>query len=154
MTSCGHLLDQARSLCQKKSRPRNTDLKRATSTVYYALFHALAEQFADTLVGVKYRQTPAWVRVYRSLDHGKARQEFKRIFALEQRGVVAQVAWTFIELQELRHFADYDPRPSELSRFGVIALLRRTEAVIVDMERVSPEEWRELATAILLRDRK
>ena len=55
-------------------RPRQSDLKRAISTAYYALHHALAREAADLLVGKGVsRSTDAWVQVHRSLEHGFAK---------------------------------------------------------------------------------
>ena len=149
-----HLLDQAVLLARRGKRPRDTDLKRAVSTVYYALFHAIAEEGADTLIGVRQRKTTARVRAYRSLDHSKAKREFKKMIQVERKGVVLQLASLFLELQELRHYADYDPRPSELSRIGVFALIKRTGAVVEAFISITPEIWRDIATALLLRDRQ
>jgi hypothetical protein len=46
------LLDTARKLLDlSERRPSQTDLKRSLSTCYYAFFHALARNCADTLIG-------------------------------------------------------------------------------------------------------
>ncbi len=163
MSSAIHLLDQARSLCRRRGRARNADLKRATSTIYYALFHALAGEFADTLIGSKHRLTEPWIRVYRALDHSKARQEFRRLssvgynkpkFDSISEKFLFEVAILFVELQELRHFADYDPRPSELSREGVVQFAMRVDGILEVFDLINQDNWRELATAVLLKERK
>jgi len=155
VTSPSHLLDQVRLLQRRGRRPRNADLKRATSTLYYALFHALAHRCANTLIGQKHRQSEAWVRVYRSLDHGKARSEFKRITQIHKHGAVLQLAILFVELQELRHYADYDPGPSQLTRLGVQAYLKLADAVLEALNsHIEPAEWREIAVSLLFKDRK
>jgi uncharacterized protein (UPF0332 family) len=47
------LIVTARKLAKASpKKPRQADLKRAVSTAYYALFHALAKNAADQLVGV------------------------------------------------------------------------------------------------------
>ena len=60
----------------RPGRPRETDLRRAISTAYYAVFHCLAAYGADTLVGGpgSNRDLRAWNRMYRSLEHGIARR--------------------------------------------------------------------------------
>lgn len=153
MTSHSDLLDQVRWLASRGRRPRHADLKRATSTAYYALFHALAERFANELVGRRHRQTVAWGKVYRALDHGKARQEFKRLLPTVGPGVVQELAILFVELQELRHLADYDPGPSRLTRIGVQQYRMRAEAVIEAFDFLSSEGWRDIATTVLFRER-
>ena len=46
------LLATARRLAKASpQKPRQSDLKRAISTAYYALFHAMARNAADMLVG-------------------------------------------------------------------------------------------------------
>ena len=46
----------------QRSNPRQSDLKRAMSTAYYAVFHALCRNCADSLVGKTRvsRSQPAW----------------------------------------------------------------------------------------------
>ena len=55
--------------------PKQSDLKRALSTAYFAMFHALCRNCADTLVGkVKARRSQgAWIQAYRAMDLGRAR---------------------------------------------------------------------------------
>jgi hypothetical protein len=154
VTSPRHLLDQVRLLERRGRRRRNADLKRATSTLYYVLFHALAHQCANTLIGQKHRQSEAWVRVYRALDHGKARTEFKRIALIKDLAVLWQVAKLFIDLQDLRHHADYDPGPSRLSAMGVEEYYKLVNEALAAMDAVPAETWREIVTIILLKDRK
>ena len=59
------------------THPTQAAVRRAVSDAYYAAFHALAASNADTLIGVAQDQltTGAWVRVYRGLDHGRARAQ-------------------------------------------------------------------------------
>ncbi|MDE2760139.1 MAG: hypothetical protein OXH90_07575 [Paracoccaceae bacterium] len=88
------------------------NLKRALSTAYYAMFHALCRNCADSFVGTEEdnRSQRAWEHAYRVLDHKPTKnrcndQEFKRSFP---EGV-QDFARKFIELQEKRHDADYNP---------------------------------------------
>jgi hypothetical protein len=69
------LIVTARRLARANpNRPRQADLRRAVSTAYYAVFHALARQCADRFVGTGHnRSRPAWQQVYRALDHGFAK---------------------------------------------------------------------------------
>jgi hypothetical protein len=63
------LIATARKLAKASpQKPRQADLKRAVSTAYYALFHALAKDAADMLVGVgPSRPDKAWTQTYRAL---------------------------------------------------------------------------------------
>ena len=61
-------------------------LRRAVSTIYYAAFTCLANVCADKLVGQYHRLDDvgkrAWVQVYRSVDHGKAKSRCKNNVAM------------------------------------------------------------------------
>ena len=63
----------------RKGRPRETNLRRAVSTSYYALFHCLAACCADVIVGGTRanRSHSAWNHAYRALNHGTARDQCK-----------------------------------------------------------------------------
>ena len=52
----------------------DTDIRRAISTAYYALFHTLAASNADLIAGQpgSNRSAHAWDRAYRRLEHGRA----------------------------------------------------------------------------------
>ena len=116
-----HLLDQADHLTawQAVGRPRSTDLRRAVSAAYYALFHTLTAAAAAQL-----NAHPGIRRLLvRQYAHAQMR-DVARQFANGSGGVAAQavrffgaipaelrdVAKAFLELQTARHAADYDPR--------------------------------------------
>ena len=78
------LLETANSLlkiCDSARRPRETDLRRAVSTAYYAMFHILCANNANMLVGGESadRSSPAWTQVYRGLNHLDAQRKCKKI---------------------------------------------------------------------------
>ena len=67
------LIETARRLADSAVvLPTQTDLRRAVSAAYYALFHCLARTAADLLTGSS-TDSPEWHQVYRALEHGKAR---------------------------------------------------------------------------------
>ncbi len=92
------------------TQPLQDSLRRAVSTAYYAMFHALASSNADCLVGTPHDPLTehAWTRIYRGLNHNTARRNL-----LQDQGLfslpVRQFAAEFAQLQDLRHQADYDP---------------------------------------------
>lgn len=141
-------------LAKRGKRPRSADLKRALSTTYYALFHWLCRANADALCGLRQRQSEAWVQTYRALDHAKAKRAFKRLQEQQTDGALVALAELFVELQELRHHSDYDPGPCRLSRLGVFALIRRTEAFFESGRRLAPDAVHGLAVRLLLHDRR
>src|SRR5947207_2881447 len=65
-----HLFEQADKLSSSASgAPRQADLRRAISSAYYGIFHAVMTAAADQFVGVTKRSTSRYGLVYRSVDH-------------------------------------------------------------------------------------
>ena len=96
-----------------RGRPRQANLCRATSTAYYAMFHCLATCCADTLVGGSGadRSKTAWRQPYRALEHGTVRRRCSRNDTIREFPIEIQdFAEKFIDMQEKRHRADYDPQ--------------------------------------------
>jgi len=118
-------------------RPRQTDLRRAVSTLYYALFHLLAQH------GAKLVSTRAALRfqIARKFDHAKMKavsNEFKKgevlpYFKTQLDSIpieLAQLAELFVRLQEARHQADYDTHSdSNISKAEVTGLLEETKSI-------------------------
>ena len=105
---------------KRKGAPNQASLRRAVSTAYYALFHALVAKGADTLVGKTKRKTPRYSLVYRAFEHARMRQGCEAIdkSVLPSRvqtalGIASasqelrDVAVVFVTLQKRRHWADY-----------------------------------------------
>ena len=139
-----------------RGRPLETNLRRAISTAYYALFHCLAECCADMIVGGPgaNRNRAAWLRVYRALQHGTARDrclERNAIanFSAELRGF-AQV---FADMQPLRNSADYDP-DAEFSRNAVIQYINESENAIRLFPNASITDRRAFAVHVLVSARR
>ncbi len=140
--------------------PTSGARRRAASTAYYALFHRLCELCAWILMGVPDREpTPSYRRAYRALDHGKVREALARSDEFR-----AQIGAAFLELQDIREWADYSstPHPND-------AQTRLREAFSVEEARASVERAREaiaridqldlgatrrLATLLLVRERR
>ena len=94
---------------------REIQLRRAVSTAYYALFHCLSENCADLLAGrmKDKRHNEEWLRVYRSLNHSKTRNRCRSQASFAHVPLpIRDFAEQFVELQRLRHEADYNPSAS------------------------------------------
>jgi hypothetical protein len=128
------LIATARKLARSSPRrPRQADLKRAVSTAYYALFHAVAKDAADMLVGVgPNRPEKAWTHVYRSLQHGEARTACEAVRNLDFPAAIIACAEVFVTLQQERHDADYNPDHRVL-RADAIAAIDLAEKAIEDL---------------------
>ena len=108
-----NLLETAEVLAEAGTgKPRQSNLRRAVSTIYYALFHCLANCCADMFIGTAgaQRNDEAWLHVYRALDHGSARNRCENSKSIQQLPQeIRNFAAEFCSLQEKRHAADYDP---------------------------------------------
>lgn len=114
------LLEQANQLATLDTRrPKQASLRRSVSASYYALFHLLSFESAQSFAkGFEFQ-----ARISRTLNHG----DMKKVSALfandklpksvQPPGGVGSftipadlktVANTFVELQQARHEADYD----------------------------------------------
>lgn len=102
--------------------PSQADIRKAISCAYSAVFHALACEAADMLVGkpIEGRSNKAWVEVYRGLGHGTCQDACRKSKNIDFPDGIANFAGAFVQLQDARKRADYDPiaRPSsEIARF-------------------------------------
>lgn len=121
-----HLFEQAEKLVAPPSAgpPRQVDLRRAISAVYYGIFHFCLAAAADEFVGVTQRATSRYTLVYRSIDHKtlkdlcaeakKPTPPAKYLPYIPLGGFDSNIrafSTAAIELQEKRHLADYNPQP-------------------------------------------
>jgi uncharacterized protein (UPF0332 family) len=119
-----HFFEQAERLTVPASAgaPRQVDLRRAISSVYYGVFHATLTAAADQFVGVTKRSTDRYALAYRSVDHNTLRSlclELKNQNVSPRIGRhsppkgfgpnIQAFAAAVLELQEKRLAADYDP---------------------------------------------
>ena len=136
----------------QEGSPRWVARSRAVSTAYYALFHAVAELCARELVGAR-RPWPPFRHVYRSLDHAQAR----RVFYAVQREAgsseeAKKIAGAFVDIQELRHDADYDPG-FRISGIDVATVLARVERAVHLLDQLEPAERKFLSARLIGRTR-
>ena len=138
-----------------RGRPRQTELRRAVSCAYYALFHALARCCANALVGNRRatRSQPAWRQVYRALEHGPARQRCSSQDMNKFPLRIQEFAEKFVEMQRERHAADYDPE-ANFSRSDVIQWIEEAGRTIARFNRASAKDRRAFAVYVLFRNRQ
>ena len=153
-----YLVDIARGLATgaisgSRGRPRQTDLCRAVSASYYALFHALAQSNADMLVGSTNRRRPTWQQTYRAPEHSEAR---RRCGNLEQMRAfppgIQGFGENFVDMQSLRHAADYAP-DTQFTRLQVLDIISIAEVSIAALDSADRESRHSFAIYILLRQR-
>ena len=155
------LLETANSLlkiCDNAGRPRETDLRRAVSTAYYAMFHILCDNIANMLVGGTGtdRSDKAWKQVYRALNHADAKRKCKRIYQPNKTygfpDELKVFAAQFHDMQEARHNADYNP-DCRLQKQDVRVSLEEVSIVIADFKNVSPKDRTAFAVWLLFNQR-
>jgi hypothetical protein len=108
------LFEQAdRLLAPTAEEPRSTDLRRALSAAYYAVFHFIVTEGADLFFG---RGSSQYVMAYRSVDHAWLRSLCDQLRGLSKAkkpphapgvgffGDVVKFATTVAELQEIAAF--------------------------------------------------
>lgn len=119
MIDPNQLLDVAAELARTPHRgaPRQANLRRSVSTAYYALFHCMVGAATDLLAGVNARGTRRHLAIYRSFEHGRMADVCQKVSKgniCNEADVrfnigIQECAAAFVELQEARHVADYDP---------------------------------------------
>ena len=137
-------------------KPRQSDLRRAVSTAYYALFHALCRNCADALIGTvgANRSEPAWSQAYRSVNHGQARDRFRNGTVMAKFSPdIQDFGNVFLDAQRKRHSADYDPS-YRAAKAAVLTDIGSAEAAIGKLRSASMKDRRALAPWVTLVDRK
>lgn len=136
-----------------RGRPRQTDLCRAVSSAYYAMFHTLARCGADLLAGAGHsnRSQSAWGQTYRALEHGQAKNRcLNRPLVSQFPPAIQEFANCFAEMQRHRHYADYAP-VTTFARSRVLLLIDQTEQIIARFNGAPVRDRRAFAIYLLFR---
>lgn len=157
-----HLLDQAALLSNPKNRgaPRQADLRRAVSTAYYALFHAIMTALADEFIGRQRRNSNAYRLAYRLTDH-KALRDLGSELGKTTPSARYQAHWPgggfgigmqdfagkMVSLQKMRHAADYDPSHRE-TQTNAAQSVAAARSAISSFEAASGDERRLFLTML------
>jgi hypothetical protein len=136
-----------------RGAPRQANLRKACSAVYYALFHTLCETCASTLIGDQDTQR-AWTQMYRARDHRVARTNCKRQDMIARfPGEIQTFADMFARMQEKRHRADYDPN-GRYYKSGVSTDIEQARVAIEDFGGVVIRHRRAFAAYLILGKRR
>lgn len=115
------LLATAEYLVARTSGQTSSDLCRAQSAIYYALFQTLAKLTADLFVGPPSKDRPerAWRHIYRALEHTKIANKCKLLKMNRFPPAVIDYGDFFLQMQHQREKSDYEyghsPDAGELS---------------------------------------
>jgi uncharacterized protein (UPF0332 family) len=145
------LFQQARELATRDRRkPRQVNLRRAVSSVYYALFHGLIDQACRLMVGARHDERAVRYVLGRAFTHGTMKQACVAFAGGTLKATVAKglpaafslpleirrLAHAFSYIQEQRHMAEYD-RTESFHRSDVLALIDQGEAAWDPFERLA-----------------
>ena len=168
MPESADLLAVARTLSTAGATTAGTDaeLRRAVSSVYYAVFHRVAAAAAERFLGADQEGTAAYTILYRSFDHrhmktvcealraSTLKEKFRRQLG---RPAVSQdmrgFAEIFSALQDARHLADYDPAALFLTT-DVLSLMDEAETALAAFDRAPPQEQTDVLALLMLRVRE
>jgi uncharacterized protein (UPF0332 family) len=138
------LIEQAAHLAKREpTKPRQASLRRAISTAYYALFHMLIDDGALRLVP----SSPIWLRdqARRAFTHGEMRsaceafsrssKAYSHLLVPPLEPELQLIAVAFVELQQLRHAADYDMSQT-FDRVNVLEAIALAKAAMTDWNKI------------------
>ena len=101
------------------------------------------------------RSRESWRQVYRALDHGPAKRRCgDRNAVLGFAVEIRHFAQLFIQMQDLRHSADYDPDTEVPSREEVIQHVNNAENAIRQYPNAPIVERRAFAVHVLMGSRR
>ena len=158
--SPANLIATARTLVGASSQETDpeqsqTHLKRAVSTAYYAMFHAVCANAAALLPDeIDEPAAPAaWLQAYRGPEHTHVRNQCRNAGLMAPFPPdIRNFAHSIVQIQSHRNQADYNPR-SDFSRFDVLEIIDDAERAINQLSSASAAIRRAFAITILLRNR-
>lgn len=128
--------------------------RRAISTAYYAMFHALLQNNADMLYGRETSQPKSlgWTAIYRALTHTRARSKMAPRNMAGFPDAIADFAATLLDLQQQREDADYNPN-AIFTYSGTVNAINRADNDISGFFDNSDDDLRVLAAHLLFDNR-
>lgn len=152
------LIEQAEHLAKREpTKPRQASLRRAISTAYYALFHMLIRDGALRLMP----SAPATLRdqAQRAFTHGEMRnacevfsrssKAYAHLLVTPLEDGLQSVAEAFVELQQLRHAADYDLSQA-FDKVTVLEAIELAKTAMADWHKVRDKPNSNVFLAALL----
>lgn len=135
------------------AEPSQTDIRRAVSTTYYAMFHHLSRRCCELLVRDETLGSADY-QVYRSVEHGLARAACNECKDRDKGfpAAIVEYARVFALLQARRHSADYDPA-LRFNPFAAEHLVALAEAAIAAFDAEPERHRRAFALLVAVRRR-
>lgn len=144
----------ARARISDVSTRNEANLRRATSDLYYVLFHAICEALVEPLAGADPANRAfieTYTRLYHQLNHGYAEKRCRSVAQGDTYSIdFARFAKLFITLKNKREDADYHP----LQKFAVSIVkndLETVETRLAAFRNTDPAERAAFACHVALR---
>lgn len=131
---------------------QNARRRRAVSTAYYALFHALSSVCAETLAGA-HRDETIVDMLYRALDHAEIAQTLGSSDAAHLAPSIGLVGQAFRNLLERRQAADYAPATYAIAPNEALDLVGIARRAVYELEQLTPDVKLRLAVLLLAKSR-
>ena len=152
MLLSSQLVQTAKGRIAEPTRITETDLRRAYSDLYYALFHKLCDTVASA-VPMRPDFAPSrevYTALYRSVDHGTIERQC-RDRKIDRFGpAMTKFAQQFIAFKDVRELADYDP----LAKFEISSVrtaIQIAESVLAEFDGCGESERRSFAFYVAVR---
>jgi hypothetical protein len=134
----------------RKRKLQRIALRKAVSTAYYGLFHALLTMFANNVAGRGNARAPEYASIYRFPDHALL---LRRLLDSADRDIQA-VASVLQSLQGERLKADYDPQPFKMGRQAAQELIIEAKEAAMIVKRLNPQQRLAITAALLAPKRR
>lgn len=155
MTMAERLLWLAEELSRQSREIESATVeRRAVSTAYYAVFHAVTSLCAAELLGASaaLKKTPEFERVYRALDHKSLKAAFNAAPLNNSRALKA-IGERIVDLQSERIRADYLPSGRLYKRSECDGLVQSARIIMQALRDLSAQDRRTLAVYLIFKNR-
>ena len=162
------LLNQAKDLIEKDcaGRPKQANLRRAVSSAYYALFHAVIDESISMVLKGETTNAALQRRLQRTVSHKSIKDASMWVTGVQdQKGVpddivelsstppdshLINICKTFTSLQKERYRADYN-LAKHFSRQDANRLVHDATVAVNDLRSLQSSDWKQvfLLTCVL-----
>jgi uncharacterized protein (UPF0332 family) len=147
------LLDAADQLANEGAKS-SAFKRRAVSTAYYAVFHALAKLCAESLLPAADGKSEEYSRIYRALEHRSLKPAFEKE-PLKDREALRKIGELVVSLYSERQLADYaPPLQKRYSQREAKNLVDQARQAVAEINSLGKNDRRILATHLLFRARQ
>ena len=155
MTMVERLLWLAEELSRQSREIKSAAVeRRAVSTAYYAVLHAITTLCASELLGsgAALRKTPEFERVYRALDHKSLKSAFSAAPLNASRSLKV-IGDRIVEIQSERIRSDYLPSGRLYKKSECDRLVRSARSIVTALKDLSTQDRRTLAVYLIFKNR-